>query len=87
MKLEEKLKEFIEEYYECEFTGKLKIRELPDSTYNLDLYTSCPDIPINMTYQGEFSDFVKFVIKQIKERRLTDVKYFKGIRYEQGRNC
>lgn len=85
--IEQKIIDFIECYYECEFKGQVKL-EMPDeNTYYIRLILNQKERPLQITYQGTFEDFCKFLVDELKRRRLTDVQYFTGYKNEQGGNC
>lgn len=77
-----KLIQFIEEYYNCIFTGKLNIKEIEDG-YSLELTTNNYMMPLIFSYCGTKDEFIIHCIDYLKNIRLTDINYFKGVKYEK----
>lgn len=83
---EKEIVKFIENYYQCEFKGKV-ILEMPlKDTYYVRLILNQEERPLQMTYEGSFDDFCKFITDELKRRRLTSVEYFTGYKNEQRGN-
>ena len=85
--IEQEIVNFIECWYECEFKGQVKL-EMPDkNTYYIRLILNQKERPLQITYEGTYENFCKFIKDEIRRRRLTDVQYFTGYRNEQRGNC
>lgn len=85
--IEQNIIDFIECWYECKFTGQIKLEMPCENTYYIRLILNQKERPLQITYQGTFDDFCKFIVDELKRRRLTDVEYFIGYKNEQRGNC
>lgn len=85
--IEQEIVNFIECWYQCEFKGQVKL-EMPDkNTYYIRLILNQKERPLQITYEGTYENFCKFIQDEIRRRRLTNVQYFTGYRNEQRGNC
>lgn len=84
--LNNKIKIFIEEFYECTFLGKVITAKLNNTTYNVKIVLNSTYAPINLNYEGTEEDFLEFVKTQIKKRRLNLTQYYSGYKNETGGN-
>lgn len=82
--LEVKIKEIIEQTYECIFTGKVEVILLNENTYNLRLILNSFYVPLNITMQGTPDEFLAFVKDELYKRRLFVTEYYTGYKNEQG---
>jgi hypothetical protein len=82
-RLERKIKELIECIYQCEFKGKVEVKEYPDA-YALRLSLNQDERPIFITYQCDENDFIKNIADELRKRRLSNTEYYTGVKYEQG---
>lgn len=80
------IKKFIEQTYECEFRGKIKVVGLDEETYNLRLTLNSFFVPLNITRQGTIEEFLDYIKDEIKKRRLNVVEYYTGYKGEKP-NC
>jgi len=85
-KAESDLKKFIECFYECKFTGKIKIEEIYEKTFYIRLILNQDERPLQMTYDGDFDKFIEFVKKEIGSRQLNKTEYYTGYKNEERRN-
>lgn len=76
--IEEQLVKFIEDWYECEFKGQVKLEMPTENTYYIRLILNQKERPLQITYEGTFDEFCKFIVAELKRRRLTSVEYFTG---------
>lgn len=78
--LETKIFNFIENQYDAEFLGRVKIT-IKDGEYCLLLTLSNYMIPLPMCIQTDNeNDFYKYVCKELTMRNFPIVKYFKLIK-------
>ena len=80
--IEKHIKEIIEEVTNCKYVGKLKVVEEPinDSTlWMLLLYLDLEITPMILAYEGTENDFIDFIKKELKSRKLHTVKFWKAI--------
>lgn len=86
--IEKHIKEIIEEVTNSKYIGKLKVIEEPinDSTlWMLLLYLDLEITPMILAYEGTENDFIEFITKELKLRKLHTVKFWKAIQ-ESHRN-
>lgn len=80
--IEKHIKEIIEEVTNSKYIGKLKVIEEPinDSTlWMLLLYLDLEITPMILAYEGTESDFIEFITKELKSRKLHTVKFWKAV--------
>ena len=78
--LEEEIRQIINDVTEREYVSKLHVR-YEDDIWTLYLYMDMEIVPsIVMSTQGSEEDFKKFVKREMKKRRLEEVKYWKTTR-------
>lgn len=83
--LEDKIFKFIESEYEATFLGKVKVdittEENQPIEYTLGLILSNYMIPLYISMQTNDEDkFYNYVCKELQQRNLSVVKYFKLIK-------
>lgn len=72
------LKQAIEDVYQQQYVGVLKLTKLKPLGYSVSIYLQS-ERPIIIAAQLENEqDFIKFFKKEIRERSLNTVKYFTG---------
>lgn len=72
------IKNFIEQTYECIFSGKIQVISLAENTFNLRLTLNSFYVPLNITMDGSIEEFLKYVKDEIRRRRLFVVEYYSG---------
>lgn len=65
------------------YTGKLDVEHEGDH-YTLKLYLNQPDAPFYLNYWGSESGFMKFIHKEIRTKKLNEVKYFTAVQTDPG---
>ena len=76
--LECRIFNFIECQYKAKFLGSVKVTKDAECTYTLDIVTDNWMFPISIIKQCTCDeDFYNFATKQIAERNLVRVGYFK----------
>ena len=85
-KLEEEIKQIIDETTDREYVSKLRVVK-EDDTYILYLYLNRELVPMTMGCQGDEETFKKFVRKEMKTRRLQEVRYWKTDRTLPATDC
>lgn len=83
--LENKILLLIENIYNCIFKGKV-IVSLDNGTYTLQLILNSAYAPIYISFEGTEEEFLKFLEKDLKRRRLDVTEYYSGYKYESGGN-
>lgn len=81
-----KIKEFIEQKYECIFKGRIQVVELGKDIYNLRLTLNSFYVPLNITREGTIEDFFEYIKKDLAKRRLNLVEYYSGYKHEPSGN-
>lgn len=92
--IEEAILKIIEDKYNCIYNGGIKVTKLGTGRAGyklvLDLGTE-EKHPIQISADLEAEDFLKFVEKELLERQLHKVKFFRGIKIypedEERRTC
>lgn len=78
--LEKSILDMIEKHYQRKYIGGIKVTKLL-SGYKLVLDLGNPDkraIQIAADYESE-EDFLKFIEKELIQRQLCSVRFFKGV--------
>lgn len=79
--IEKDIKEIIEEVINGKYIGKLKVvcEPINDSTlWMLLLYLDLELTPMVLAYEGTLKEFKEFVAKEMKERKLQTVKFWRA---------
>lgn len=84
--IEEEIRKIINDTTEREYITKLHVKQDGD-LWELYLYLNRELVPLVMGYQGSESGFKKFVAKEMKKRRLHEVKYWKTDRTLPALEC
>lgn len=77
--LEEEIRQIINDTTEREYITKLHVGHDGD-IWTLYLYLNRELVPLVMSIQGDEEKFKKFVKREMKKRRLEEVKYWKTTR-------
>lgn len=77
--LEEEIRQIINDITEREYITKLSVRH-DDDIWTLYLYLNRELVPMVMSIQGTEDQFKRFVKREMKKRRLHEVKYWKTTR-------
>lgn len=77
--IEEEIRQIINDTTERVYITKLHVRH-EDGIWTLYLYLNRVLVPMVMSYEGTEEGFKKFVKKEMKSRRLEEVKYWKTTR-------
>lgn len=80
--IEKDIKEIIEEVIKGKYIGKLKVVSEPidDSTlWMLLLYLDLELTPMVLAHEGTLEEFKEFVAKEMKERKLQTVKFWRAV--------
>lgn len=77
--LEEEIRRIINDVTEREYITKLSVRH-DDDIWTLYLYLNRELVPMVMSIQGTEDQFKRFVKREMKKRRLHEVKYWKTTR-------
>lgn len=77
--IEDEIRQIINDATEREYITKLHVRQ-DDDIWTLYLYLNRELVPMVMSKQGTYEDFKKFVKREMKKRRLHEVKYWKTTR-------
>lgn len=77
--LETEILNFIEDYYQCKYTKKIKV-VIKDITYITTLSLNNDNRPLIIIYEGD--DYLNFIKAELKRRRLTDITYYRGYKNE-----
>ena len=85
-KLEEEIRQIINETTEREYISKLRVIQDGD-LWMLYLYLDRELVPLVMGIDGDEDTFKKFVRKEMKKRRLHEVKYWNTLREPPARDC
>ena len=56
----------------------MKLEMPTENTRYIRLILNQKERPLQITYEGTFDEFCKFIVAEIKRRRLTSVEYFTG---------
>ena len=84
--LEEEIKQIISEVTEREYITKLQVTQ-DDDIWTLYLYLNRELVPLVMSIQGDEEKFKRFVVDEMKRRRLHEVKYWKTDRTLPALEC
>lgn len=84
--IEEEIKQIINDVTEREYITKLHVSH-EDDIWTLYLYLNRELVPLVMSIQGDERKFKRFVAKEMKKRRLQEVKYWKTTRELPALEC
>lgn len=72
--------EQIKQLYKKEYTGKLWVSELNPIGYQIKFGMNNNDKPLVISAELECNQFLKFMRKELIDRRMDLVKYFIGVK-------
>lgn len=75
--MKEKILQMFRDLYCKEYTGKLKIEEIPDG-YTLVLYLNKDERPIRISAQGDEDSFLKFIREELRKCHFEMAEYYYG---------
>lgn len=84
--LEEEIKNLIEETTERKYITKLRVSQEGD-IWTLYLFLNRELVPMVMSVQGDEDRFKRFVVDEMKKRRLPEVKYWRTERELPALEC
>ena len=84
--IEEEIKQIINDVTEREYITKLQVSH-EDGIWTLYLYLNRELVPLVMSIEGDEQTFKRFVAKEMKKRRLHEVKYWKTTRELPALEC
>lgn len=84
--IEEEIKQIINDVTEREYISKLQVSQ-EDDIWTLYLFLNRELIPLVISYQGDEENFKKFIAKEIRKRRLHEVKYWRTERELPSLSC
>ena len=81
--LEEEVKSIIENLYCAEYRGTLKVEEMKNSDgqirgYIVRIGLNNNERPVYIAFEGDKEHFIKYLIEELKIKRLDANKYFYG---------
>lgn len=78
IELEQAILELIQDIYKSEYIGKIKVQKIEPIGYCVKLGMNTPEAPLVIYAEiKEDQNFLKFMEKELKERRLDKVYYSK----------
>lgn len=84
--IEEEIRQIINDVTEREYITKLQVSQDGD-IWTLYLYLNRELVPLVMSIQGDEEHFKRFVAKEMKKRRLHEVKYWRTERELPALEC
>lgn len=84
--IEEEIRQLIDDVTDRKYITKLHVSH-DDDTWTLYLFLNKELVPLVMSIQGDEDTFKKFIIKEMKKRRLHEVKYWKTDRTLPALEC
>lgn len=84
--MKEKILQIIRDLYCCEYTGLLKIEEIPNG-YCLVLGLNNTEKPLRISANLDEENFLKFIRKELRERHLDFTKYYYGYQIMADPGC
>lgn len=69
---------YIQKYYKKQYIGELNISYIKPYGYKVVFGLNVPERPLTIMAQLNESDFIIFIQKEIKNRNMDFIKYFKG---------
>lgn len=70
---------YIQKCYKKKYIGELNISCIKPYGYKVVFGLNVPERPLTIMAQLNKSDFINFIQKEIRDRNMDLVKYFKGI--------
>lgn len=77
IELEQAILELIQDIYKSQYIGKIKVKKIEPSGYCVKLGMNTPEAPLVIYAEFEDEKFLKFMEKELKNRRLDKVYYGK----------
>lgn len=84
--LEQVIREYIRDIYKKEYIGKLWIQKLNPKGYYIKLGLNTPDQPLVIYGEMEDEDFLKFLKRELKDKRFNLV-YYGGLQLTYPQDC
>lgn len=75
--LEQVIRDYILDIYKKEYTGKINVQKLDPVGYYIHLGMSMPERPLVIYAELEDREFLKFLKKELKDKRLNLIYYGK----------
>lgn len=75
--LEQAILELLQDIYNSRYIGKIKVRKTDPIGYCVQLGMNTPEAPLTIYAEFEDEEFLKFMGKELRERRLDKVYYSK----------
>lgn len=73
----------MKQIYRAEFIGDIKVDELDPEGYKVSFYLNRTENPLVIMSDLEGDDFLKFIQKELRIRKLNGTKYFKATKLYQ----
>jgi hypothetical protein len=75
----------MKQIYKAEFIGDIKIDKMDPVGTKISFYLNRSENPLTIMSDLEGEDFLKFIQKELRIRRLNQTKYFKATKLYQVR--
>ena len=66
--------------YKADFIGKIDIEDLEPVGYKVSFYLDNPEYPLVIIADLPDEEFISFIKKELRIRKLIDTKYYKTIK-------
>ena len=66
--------------YKADFIGKIDIEDLEPVGYKVSFYLDNPEYPLVIIADLPDEEFIPFIKKELRFRKLADTRYFKTIK-------
>lgn len=74
---QQQIVEIVQEATGALYTEKIEVRFDEPDLWSLFLYLDRELVPLILSYQGDFEQFKKYIVKELKARQLTRVGFYK----------
>jgi hypothetical protein len=83
IELNQAIRDYMRQIYRAEFIGDIKVDKLDPEGYKVSFYLNRTENPLIIMSDLEGDDFLKFIQKELRIRRLNGTKYFKATKLYQ----
>ena len=80
IELKQAILDYIIECYKCKYIGDIKIEDLKPTGYKVSFYLNHSENPLVIISDLPDKEFLSFIKKELKVRKLHRTKYFKAIK-------
>lgn len=78
--LNQVIRDYMKFIYKADFIGKIDIEDLEPVGYKVSFYLDNPEYPLVIIADLPDEEFISFIKKELRIRKLIDTKYYKTIK-------